>query len=531
MKKLLALALTGAMLLSLAACGGGSEASSSAAEGTGSTAAAEGEATYADTLRVVIPQDPGTLEPGKINTQTFFQVVRQIYEPLFTFMPDGTLEPWLCESYEYEDDTNLIIHLREGVKFSDGTPLTAEDVLWSLKRIVDQSLPPIAYIIDIDFEKSEVIDDNTLRLVTVRPAATLTKRLAFPGLGVASKAAYENGTQNWLGDAVVGTGPYKLVEYVAGDRLELTANENYWREGEPATPNLVLRFVGDQTARSTEAKAKGADIVITLNHREFDAVEAVDGMHVETVPSTNSVYLMLNCKKAPLDDPKVREAFTYGINLQQTAELVYGDFGSAPSGMIAPIVFGNNPDSFAEYWAHGYDPEKAKEMLAEAGYPDGVDVEILVETGDTARNEMAQAFQAQLAPAGINLQITQLDAVVLYDRVNAQNQHDMVLSGLTCSDYEADNFLNQLLEGSTNIKMTNFDDPHFFELIETGATIMDDAEREKAWQAALDYLMEANVMIPVWHKDLNGAVADNVEGFNLSPAFEEHYYQFAKVRQ
>ena len=522
MKKLWSVILCGAMVLSLAACGGGTSSNTAASGGSEAS-------TASDTLRVVISQDPGTLEPGKINTQTYFQVVRQIYEPLFTFMPDGTLENWLCESYEYEDDTHLLIHLREGVTFSDGTPLTAEDVLWSLKRIVDQSLPPIAYIIDIDFEQSEVVDENTVRLVTVRPAATLLKRLAFPGLGIASKAAYENGTQNWLGDAVVGTGPYKLKDYMAGDRLELTANENYWREGEPATPNLQLRFIKDDTSRSTEAKAKGADIVITLNHRELEAVDAVDGMHVVTVPSTNSVYLMLNSKKAPLDDPAVREAFTYGINLQQTAELVYGDFGSAPSGMIAPIVFGNNPDSFAEYWAHGYDPETAKQMLADAGYPAGIELEILVETGDTARNEMAQAFQAQLAPAGITLNITQLDPVVLYDRVNAQNQHDLVLSGLTCSDYEADNFLNQLLPGSNNIKMTNFDDPTFIEMIEQGATVMDEAEREKAWQATLDYLMEANVMIPVWHKDLNAAVADNVEGFELSPAFEEHYYQFAKV--
>ena len=530
MKKLLAAILCGAMVLSLAACGGGSESTASGTTSGGGAASGEAASGGSDTLRVINQQDPGTFDPAGVDDQSYFQVVRQIYEPLFKLNNDGTVENWLCEEYSYDDDTHLRVTLRD-VQFSDGTPLTAEDVLWSLQRIRDETLPAISAIQGINFEECQVVDDKTLVIATDGPQATLLARLAYPGTGIASKAAHEAAGGDWLNGAAIGTGPYALKEYVAGDRTEYVANENYWREGEPKVPNLQMRHITDDTTRATEAKALGADIIYNINSREIEAVDAVEGVHTIEELGTNTTYLMLNSKMAPLDDPKVREAFTYGINLQQTAELVYGDFGSAPSGMIAPIVFGNNPDSFAEYWAHGYDPEKAKELLAEAGYPDGVTVEILVETGDTARNEMAQAFQAQLAPAGFNLQITQLDPVVLYDRVNAQNQHDMVLSGLTCSDYEADNFLNQLLEGSTNIKMTNFDDPHFFELIETGATVMDDAEREKAWQAALDYLMEANVMIPVWHKDLNGAVADNVEGFNLSPAFEEHYYQFAKVRQ
>ena len=153
MKKLLALALAGAMLLSLAACGGSESsgtASGAASGGTASEAPAEGEAT--DTLHVILPRDPGTLENGKIDDQWYYQSLTQIYEPLFRLDNDGNLINWLAESHEFEDDTHLVLHLRD-VKFSDGTQMTAEDVLWSLKRNQDETLPSISQIMDVDFEQ------------------------------------------------------------------------------------------------------------------------------------------------------------------------------------------------------------------------------------------------------------------------------------------------------------------------------------------------------------------------------------------
>ena len=529
MKKLLALTLAGAMLLSLAACGGSESsgtASGAASGGTAAEAPAEGEAT--DTLHVILPRDPGTLENGKIDDKWYYQSLTQIYEPLFRLDNDGNLINWLAESHEFEDDTHLVLHLRD-VKFSDGTQMTAEDVLWSLKRNQDETLPSISQIMDVDFEQSAVIDEKTVRLVTTKAAPTLPYRLAYPGLGVTSKAAYDASGGDWLGGAVVGTGPYKLVKYVAGDRLELTANENYWREGEPYMKNLQLRFILDDTTRSTESRALGADIIVAPNQRELESIDAVDGVHVDQVLSSNTVYLMLNSKQAPLDNPTVREAVTYAVNIPQTVQLVYGDFGSPGSGMVAPGILGYDETMFESHFGHGYDPEKAKELLAEAGYPDGITLEILVETGDTARNEMAEAFQAQMAPAGITLNITQLENVVLYDRVNNGQDYYMSLYGLTCSDFEADSMLNQLLPGSSSIKYTNFDDPTFLELIEESGSVMDRTEREAAYKEALNYLAEANVMIPVWHKALACTVKDNVEGFTMSRAFEEHEFRTVKV--
>ena len=533
MKKLLSMLLCGAMLVTLAACGGGESNGGTASGQTASGGAAEGEAstTSTDTLTVVASMDPGTLEPARVDDQGFYAVLHQVYEPLFILTTDGELENWLCESYEYEDDTHLLIHLREGVKFSTGEPLTAEDVLWSFQRIHENSLPSISQIMDLDIAACEVVDDNTLRLVTARPAGTLLKRLAYPGLGIASKKAYDEFGGDWMNGAAIGTGPYEIVEYVAGDRLDMVANENYWREGEPYMKNLRLRFVGDQTSRSTEAKAKGADIIININPREEEAVGAVEGVEIIKAPATNTVYLMMNTKDPLLSDPAVREAVTYAINIPQTIELAYGNLGFPASGMVAPGVLGYDETMFEEHFGHGYDPETAKQILADAGYPDGIDLEVLVETGDTTRHDICEAFQAQMAPAGINMTITELDSVVLYDRVNAQNNHQLVLTGLTCSDYEADSMLNQILPGSSNIKMTNFDDPTFISMIEEGGTILDEAEREQAWKDTLTYLADANCMIPLWHKELIGAQMDYVEGFEMSPAFEEHFYQWTTLNK
>ena len=524
MKKLLAAILCGAMVLSLAACGGGSESTASGTTSGGGAASGEAASGGSDTLRVINQQDPGTFDPAGVDDQSYFQVVRQIYEPLFKLNNDGTVENWLCEEYSYDDDTHLRVTLRD-VQFSDGTPLTAEDVLWSLQRIRDETLPAISAIQGINFEECQVVDDKTLVIATDGPQATLLARLAYPGTGIASKAAHEAAGGDWLGGAAIGTGPYALKEYVAGDRTEYVANENYWREGEPKVPNLQMRHITDDTTRATEAKALGADIIYTINSREIDAVEAVEGMHVVEELGTNTTYLMLNSKMAPLDDPAVREAITYAINVQQTVDLIYGDFGSAGSGMVAPGVLGYDETSFQEHYGHGYDPETAKQMLADAGYPDGIELTMLTDIGDSTRNDIAEAFQAQMAPAGITLNIVMLENVVLYNRVAQGDQHHMVLYGLTCSDFEADGLLNQILPGSSNSKMTGFDDPHFVELINIGASTMDRTEREQAWKDALNYLAEADVMIPVWHKALVAAVGDNVEGFELCRDYEEHYLQ------
>ena len=320
------------MLLSLAACGGSGGSTSEAASGGSASSGAS-----SDTLRVINQQDPGTFDPAGVDDQSYFQVVRQIYEPLFKLNNDGTVENWLCEEYSYDDDTHLRITLRD-VQFSNGDPLTAEDVLWSLQRIRDETLPAISAIQGINFEESQVVDDKTLVIATDGPQATLISRLAYPGTGVASKAAYDAASGDWLNGAAIGTGPYALKEYIAGDRTEYVANENYWREGEPAIPNLQMRHITDDTTRSTEARAMGADIIYNINSREIDAVDAVDGIHTIEELGTNTTYLMLNSKMAPLDDPAVREAVTYAINVQQTVDLIYGDFGSAGSGMVAPGV-------------------------------------------------------------------------------------------------------------------------------------------------------------------------------------------------
>lgn len=512
MKKFVSLFLCMAMLVSLAACG--SKKSDTPADRQSSA--------DRDTLKVVMGYDPGTFDPGFSDDQSYYQTVRQIYEPLFKIDNDGTVEPWLCESYEYEDDVTLLVHLRD-VKFSNGEPLTAEDVLWSFQRIKDEALP-VSQINGLLLDQCEVVDDNTLRLVTDGIQASLLAMLAYPATGIGCKSAYEAADGDYLNGAAVGTGPYKVVEYFAGDRTELTANEYYWREGEPAMQNLQIRYISDSTSRATEAKAKGADIIININNRELDAVDAVDGMHVEQVLSASTTYLMMNTDIEPLNNPKVREAISYAINVEQTIGLVYNNFGSAASGMVCPGILGYDEDTYAEYFGHGYNPEKAKELLAEAGYPNGITLEVALETGDSARHDMAEAFQAQMQPAGITLSLNEMKSAVLAEYFNSGKQQ-LSMSGFTCSDFEADGMLTQIIPGSSNFSMLHYDDEEFLGLITKGSNTLDKNEREQIWKDTLENLASNYVLIPLWHKALVAGVSDNVENFELTRDYEEHYFQ------
>lgn len=512
MKKLMSLFLSLSFLLSMTACG-----SKNAASGNGSKSN-----EISNTLKVVCGYDPGTFDPAYSDDQSYYQTIRQIYEPLFKIDNDGTVEPWLCESYEYEDDTHLLIHLRD-VKFSNGESLTAEDVLWSYRRIKDDALP-VSQVNGLLLDECEVVDESTVRLVTNGIQASLLAMLSYPATGIGCKSAYESSNGDYLNGAAVGTGPYKMVEYFAGDRTELIANENYWRNGEPAMENLQIRYIADSTSRATEAKAKGADIIININNRELEAVDAVDGMHVEQVLSASTTYLMMNTAIEPLNNPKVREAISYAINVEQTIGLVYNNFGAAASGMVCPGILGYDEATHKEYFGHGYNPESAKELLAEAGYPNGIALEVVLETGDSARHDMAEAFQAQMQPAGITLTLNEMKSAVCAEYISSGKQQ-LSMSGFTCSDFEADGMLTQIIPGSSNFAMLNYDNADFLALVAKGSNTLDTAEREQIWKETLKKLAADYVVIPLWHKALVAGVSDQVENFQLTRDYEEHYFQ------
>ena len=508
MKKYASFFLVVIVALNLAGCGGG-----------GTTG---GNTNDPNTLYVIENYDPRTFRPGNTDEQAYNRIVRQIYETLFMMTPEGKVTPWLATGYKWETPTRMIVTLRNDVKFSDGSPFTAEDVAWTINFAKEKSLPISQYNL---IAKVDVVDPYTVAIILKGPNQTMPAHLASSMCVIGSKKAFESGKGDYLGASAIGTGPYKLVKYTPGDMINFTANEHYWRKGEPKVKNMQMRIVTSSESGATEAKTKKNDIVVGANTRQFPAIRAIDGLNVITHQSANTVYLLMNTAAPALSNPKVREAFARAINVKDTVKLCYGDFGQPASAMISPNILGRNEDTFKKYYGAAQDIKMAKALLAEAGHPNGIELEITVENNDAQRGDMAEALQAQVLPAGIKLKVNKMESATMRDYL-AKGKQQISIYGFTCRTLEADGFLAQLQPGSSALARIGYKNEAFFKKYSEGAAIQDRAARGKVWEECVEMLMKDYTMIPVWHKALGAVVKNNVKGFYWATDYEQVYYQF-----
>lgn len=479
-----------------------------------------------DTLTVILSADPAHLDANHSDSQTHYQAVRQIYETLFVYDDNYNIQPWLCESYRYEDDTTIILNLRKGVKFHNGDELKASDVLFTARRAVEQNLSGKIEFEALDLDKCEALDDYKVKLVTKGPSATLIPLLENPAASIISERAYKEANGDFLNGACVGTGPFKFVSYSPGDQLVLEAFEDYWREGEPHVKKLILRFVGDPSSRAIEAETGGADIVYDIGAKDIARVNAAPGVKVVSDLGTNTSYLLFNTARKPLDDIRVRQAIWYAVDAEAAVKLAYGDFGAFAQGWLSPGINGDDPTQVEKYWPKR-DLEKAKQLLAEAGYADGLELTIAVANNNQERCDMAEAFQGQLAEVGITLKLDVMEASTWNTHI-LDGKHDLTIYGMSASDFEADRALVQYMPSHVNYNLCAYDNPEFQRKVNEAAVTLDNEARFQLYRDAQNMLLEDYVTLPLWHKELNAAVRDGIEGFKITRSYEHHYLQYVR---
>lgn len=479
-----------------------------------------------DTLTVVITADPGGLNPSHISGSAMGQVVRQLYDTLFIYDENYTITPWLAESYEYEDDVTLVLHLRHGVKFANGDELHASDVLFTIKTAQEGTGASDSFR-NINVEKSSVVDDYTVKLVTDEPIATLIAGLQLPDTGIYSEKAYVAANGDFLELAKNGSsGPWKLDTYTPGDKITMTANENYWREGEPYFKTLVMRFVTDASSRAIEAETAGADIVCNIASKDIASVKEAKGMTFVSESGAQTVYLMLNTQKAPLDNDLVRQAIWYAVDVDSGVRVAYGDFGTRAVDWVCPGIKGDDADRAAKYFPTR-DIEKAKSLLAEAGYPDGIEIELCVFSSNQERRDLGEIFQAQMAEAGIKVNLNVMELNAWSDYVYAGNAH-MTFYACTGMCFEADKCLTQLIPSSSYFKVSGFAPEAYTTAVDKSLTALDEGERCGYYGEAINMLLENHVTLPCWHNELNAVVRDGLAGFTINRSYEHHLFQFVR---
>ena len=478
------------------------EATSAPAEATtapsgteaSSVAAAEG-----GTLRVILDQsDLPTMDPHMHNLRTGIIAFYHTHDNLGVRNREtNQIEPWLAESWENIEPTVWEMKLRQGVKFHNGDDFTAATVKWNWDRITNpeqksQQLGNHAQIAGV-----EIIDDYTVHVTTKEPYPIFTERLQNFQM-IPEKLAQEKGDA-WLAENPVGSGPYKFVEWKRGQELVLTRNDDYWNPDiKPAYKDLILRFVPGVPTLLAELLAENVDIIRVV---PFDQMQAVEASGV-AMPITQAILrvgftrldAMGRSGPNPFQDVKVRHAANHACDIQGYIDTLQPGGDRTPA-LLNPKHFGFDPS----IEPHKYDPDLAKQLLTEAGYPDGIDVKwVRGPSSMPNQDQVDQAMQRDLAAVGIRVEFETLsDGNVFTTRHNEGNAGPMhSYNWGSYSVFDADGIYWDMLH--TGSIFTYYSNPELDKLLEEGRGSLDQDHRKEIYSQAQRIVRDEAPMIFMW---------------------------------
>jgi peptide/nickel transport system substrate-binding protein len=516
---------------------------------------ATGEGPTRDTFVFAASSDPASLDPAFANDGESFRVARQIFEGLVGTEP-GTPEPapLLAESWDVSDDgLEYTFHLKEGVTFHDGTDFDAEAVCHNFERWNNftgiQQSESLSYYwqkVNGGFASSEVesldgtgkyescaAPDPATAVITLKsPLPELIAALSLPAFSIQSPTAMEEFGANDVGGTAeapelseyatghpVGTGPYKFVSWSVGERVELEANDEYW--GEIAdVKRIIFTVISDPTARRQALEAGDIDGYDLVGPADVEALEAA-GFQIVNRDPFNVLYLGMNQAVPELADQRVRQAIAHAINKDALVTSTLPEGTQLATNFVPPSVVGFS-ENVQQY---EYDPERAQELLAEAGVPD-LTVDFNYPTNVSRPympnpEQIFEAVSADLEEVGITVNPRPAPWSPDYlDTIQGTADHGLHLLGWTGDYNDTYNFIGVFFGARSN--EWGFDNPELFEQI-NAARYADPDEQQGAYEAANEAIMEFLPGVPLAHPVPSLAFAEYVEGYPASPVQDEVY--------
>lgn len=480
------------------------------------------EASDGGDLVIANQSDAVSLDPAGSNDVPSSNVAENIYETLVKQNMDMELEPGLATDWEAVEDNVWEFTLREGVKFHDGSDFNAEVVKANIERVLDEEIGSPRQFLYAMISDIEVVDDYTVRFTTEYPFAPLPAHLAHSGGAMVSLelieedyAAMEDGEEpgSVISENPVGTGFFKFDEWVPGDYIRLVKNDDYWDE--PAKlDSVTFKVVDEDQTRVAELLTGESHIIDPLSPSDVAQIEGEDGVDPARQASVSLSYIGFNAQKEPFDDPKVRQAINMAIDKEQIIEGIYDGAGIPAIGPLAPDVFGydENVEGLE------YNPEKAKELLAEAGYEDGFSTTIWT-NDQRERIDAATNIQAQLEEFGIEVEVEILEWGAYLEQT-ANGEHDMFVLGWSTVTGDADYGLYALFH-SDNFgdpgNRTFTDDPELDDLLDQARQEPEPEKRQELYTEIQELLAENAPMLYIHHQELLLGVGDNVQGLEQLP--------------
>lgn len=524
MKKIAGLSL----LVLLTACAGegepvNEENESGENEPSGSESNEAAEEADPDSLVVNMAADVSSLDPHFGNDHYSLNVKRTIYDTLVATDENLDLEMSLAESFEQVDDTTWEVVLQEEITFHDGADFDAETVKMNIERMLDPDLgSSVAFMFDM-IEEVEILDDYTLQIHTEYPFAPLRTHFAHPAGQQISPlvieedyAAMEEGEEpgSVVNETPVGTGFYIMEEQSPGEAYHLTQNEDYWR-GDPGAENLTFEIVPEDLTRVGQLETNAAQIIGHLNPNDVPRIEENEDTKVARFDSASLAYLGFQTQEAPFDDPLVRVAVAKAVNKEDIVDSVMAGTAIPADGPLAPPVFG----SYDELDAIEQDIEEAEELLAEAGYEDGFDVELWVDDSRAWR-DAAEIIQAQLAPIGINVEIESMESGVHRERLT-EGEAPMFISSWGTVTGDADYGLYPVFHSDSHGVSGNrtfYENEEVDQLLEEARQESDEAAREKLYHEAQQIIVDEAPIVPLYHIEHLAGLREDIENFVIHPS-------------
>lgn len=483
-------------------------------EGSPTTAATEkgsadtgkpGEAAKGGSVVVIVPQDPDYLDPHLAVAAGTSEMMFNVYEGLLKPNEKGEVYPAIAESYEIsKDGLTYTFKLRQGVKFHNGNLLTAQDVKYSYDRLAgkDTGKPLQPAFAGIDTITTP--DDHTVIIKLKENNASFLTSL--------TAAVIPKGYQD-SNKKPIGTGPFKFIEYVPGQRLVLEKNPDYYVKDVPKLDKVEFRIIPDQEAALLALKSGEADIFPRIGTEKLD--ELGDDFKSISAPQNLVQLMTFNIARKPFNDLKVRQAINYAIDKDEIINGVALGKGTKLGSNMSPIMAKYYQDGLEDTYKTNLD--KAKSLLAEAGYKDGFSTTLTVPSNYKFHMDTAQVIVQQLAKVGIKVKIVPVEWAVWLSQVYQGRDYDMTIIGLD-GKLDPNDILNKYVSDSKN-NFFNFSDPAYDKVLKEGLKEIDPEKRVALYKEAQKILTNDAAAVYIMDPNLNVALKKNVEGYKQYPLY------------
>ncbi|SKC36958.1 ABC transporter substrate-binding protein [Maledivibacter halophilus] len=458
-----------------------------------------------DEIKIALHTDIVSLDPQGHNDTTSETVSFLLFNRLFKLNTDFEAVPDLVEEYSQPSDKEWVLKIKEGVKFHDGVEMTSEDVKFSLER--SKKSPTVQHVL-AEIEKVEIVDKYTVKVTTKMPFAPFIYTLVHAGSSILPKH-YVESEDKW--NNPIGSGQYKFVEWISGDKIVLERNEDYYdKDNMGMSKKIVFRVIPEDTSRTIALETGEVDIVDTLSGLDAPRVKENPDLDLYEKPSTTIAYAGMNVEKPPFDNVLVRRAMNYAVDKEAIIEVALNGAGVEAKSVTAEALLGYKAND--EYT---YDPEKAKELLKEAGYDGDLEIEIWA-SGDI-RKKTAEVIQANLMEIGVTASIEMFEWGAYLEATNSGKQGMFVLGWTSNPDPDATLTPQFSKESIGAQNRSRYVSDKVEQLLLDGRAELNTERRKEIYNELHETVMNDGPWVPLYVSNKVLGANSKLQGVELSP--------------